>query len=110
VVLLGLILLAGSAAFTGLAIAYNLGGGPHYTVHMLGATIATLNSLAIFCAGLALALIFSFGLWLLSISRPRRVRRRPVRRAEYPADAYDDSTVRPVDAPAEPGMRRRHRL
>jgi hypothetical protein len=59
---LGMLLLAATAAFTGLVIADNLGGGPHYTVSMLGQNIATMNALAIFCAGLALALIFALGL------------------------------------------------
>jgi hypothetical protein len=56
--ILGLLVLGCTAAFTGLAIADNLGGGPEYNVTMLGHHIATMNSLAIFCAGLALALIF----------------------------------------------------
>jgi hypothetical protein len=56
--ILGLLVLGCTAAFTGLAIADNLGGGPEYDVTMLGHHIATMNSLAIFCAGLALALIF----------------------------------------------------
>ncbi|GHK04928.1 hypothetical protein ACWEWI_27925 [Streptomyces sp. NPDC003753] len=59
---LGMLLLAATAAFTGLVIADNLGGGPHYTVSMFGQSIATMNTLAIFCAGLALALIFALGL------------------------------------------------
>jgi hypothetical protein len=62
--LLGLLLLAATAAFTGLAISDNLGGGPHYTVSVLGNDIAIMSTLAIFCAGLALALIFSLGLWM----------------------------------------------
>jgi hypothetical protein len=59
--ILGLLLLAATAAFTGLALADNLGGGPDYNVTVLGNHIATMNSLAIFCAGLALALIFGLG-------------------------------------------------
>ncbi|BCL27716.1 hypothetical protein ACFFS2_32635 [Streptomyces aurantiacus] len=62
--ILGLLLLAATAAFTGLAISDNLTGGPHYTVSVLGNDIATMNTLEIFCAGLALALIFSLGLWM----------------------------------------------
>ena len=68
-VLIGLVLFAGSGAFAGLAIADNLGGGPYYSVHMLGHTLATLNSLAIFCSGLALALIFMTGIWPLGATR-----------------------------------------
>jgi hypothetical protein len=59
--ILGLLLLGCTAAFTGLALADNLNGGPDYTVSMLGHHIATMNTLAIFCAGLALALIFGLG-------------------------------------------------
>nr|WP_030664706.1 hypothetical protein [Streptomyces cellulosae] len=58
---IGLLLLAATAAFTGLAIADNLSGGPEYSVSVLGHHIATMNSLAIFCSGLALALIFCLG-------------------------------------------------
>jgi hypothetical protein len=61
---LGLLLLAATATFTGLAISDNLGGGPHYTVSVLGNDIAIMSTLSIFCAGLALALIFSLGLWM----------------------------------------------
>ncbi|MEU9208011.1 hypothetical protein AB0D27_08685 [Streptomyces sp. NPDC048415] len=59
---IGLILLAATGAFTGLVIAGNLSGGPEYTVSMLDHPIATMNTLAIFSAGLALALIFCLGL------------------------------------------------
>ncbi|MER5213605.1 hypothetical protein ABT063_24295 [Streptomyces sp. NPDC002838] len=61
-IVLGLLLLAATGAFTGLVIADNLSGGPEYTVSVLGQDIATMNALAIFCSGLALALIFSLGL------------------------------------------------
>lgn len=59
--ILGLLLLAGAGAFTGLAIADNRSGGPDYSVSVLGHSIATMNTLEIFCAGLALALIFCLG-------------------------------------------------
>jgi hypothetical protein len=59
--IIGLLLMAASGAFVALLIGYNTSGGPSYTVHMFGNTIATLNTLEIFCAGLALALIFCFG-------------------------------------------------
>src|SRR5437867_1392057 len=82
---LGLLLLAATAAFTGLAISDNLAGGPHYTVSVLGNDIATMNTLAIFCAGLALALIFSLGLWMATggamHQRNRRIRMRAERDA-----------------------------
>ncbi|WP_405587492.1 hypothetical protein [Streptomyces sp. NBC_01190] len=59
--ILGLLLLACTAAFTGLAIADNRGGGPEHDVTILGHHIATMNGLDLFCAGLALALVFCLG-------------------------------------------------
>ncbi|WSP86623.1 hypothetical protein OG289_01715 [Streptomyces sp. NBC_01235] len=60
--LIGLLLLAATAAFTGLVIADNLSGGPEYSVSVLDHHIATMNTLAVFSSGLALALLFSLGL------------------------------------------------
>ncbi|WP_328916057.1 MULTISPECIES: hypothetical protein [unclassified Streptomyces] len=62
--ILGLLLLACIAAFTGLALADNVSGGPDYHVTILGNHIATMNSLAIFCAGLGLALLFGLSAML----------------------------------------------
>ncbi|MER6356127.1 hypothetical protein ABT186_30985 [Streptomyces sp. NPDC001634] len=59
---IGLLLLAATGAFTALAIEGNLSGGPDYTVSVLGHSIAAMNPLAIFSAGLALALLFALGL------------------------------------------------
>ncbi|MFE5138431.1 hypothetical protein ACFRDV_12245 [Streptomyces fagopyri] len=72
---LGLLLVAATAAFTGLAISDNLGGGPDYTVSLLGHDIATMSALMIFCAGLTLALIFSLGLWMAAGGAVHRRRR-----------------------------------
>ncbi|WP_223243049.1 hypothetical protein, partial [Streptomyces sp. CBMA123] len=77
--LLGLLLLAASGAFTGLLIADNLGGGPEYQVTILGNDLVKLDSLGIFLAGLALALVFCLG---LAMMRPAW---RPSRRAERAA-------------------------
>ncbi len=63
---LGLLVLAATVAFTVLAIAGNLSGGPGYTVSVLDHHIATLGPLAIFCAGLALALIFCLALAVMA--------------------------------------------
>ncbi|MQY36707.1 hypothetical protein SRB17_47090 [Streptomyces sp. RB17] len=80
----GLLLLAGAAAFTALAIAGNLSGGPDYTVSVLDHDVATMSGLALFSSGLALALIFCAGLAIMvsgmahagrhRSSRPRRMR------------------------------------
>jgi hypothetical protein len=99
--ILGLLLVCATGAFTGLLIADNLAGGPDYQVTILGQNIATMNSLEIFLSGLALALLFCFGLAMLLRGR-RAVHRR------YAADpgldrraATQPTVVRePVPAPA----------
>lgn len=73
--LLGLLLMAGAGAFTGLLIADNLAGGPHYTVSVLGHDIATMNTLGAFLTGVALTLLFGLGLLLLLSAGARRRRR-----------------------------------
>lgn len=45
---LGLLLMAGAAAFAGLLIAYNLSGGPDYTVTLLGSEPFTISTLGLF--------------------------------------------------------------
>jgi hypothetical protein len=83
--LLGLLLIAATAAFTGLVIADNLSGGPVYHVTVLGNTIATMNTLEIFLSGLALALIFCLGLAMMGtggvLAKRRRLRMREARQA-----------------------------
>ncbi|MFI1566581.1 hypothetical protein ACH4ZX_26595 [Streptomyces sp. NPDC020490] len=59
--LIGLLLVAATAAFTALLITGNLSGGPEYQVSVLGQHVATMNTLAIFCSGLVLALLFGLG-------------------------------------------------
>lgn len=100
-ILLGLLLMGATAAFTALLIAYNTSGGPEYPVSMFGNDIATMNSLAIFCAGLALALIFMLGLAMTETGRrmwrrrTRRVRLSESRatRAQAERDAVIDRAV-----------------
>ncbi len=75
--LLGLLLLAVTGTFTGLLIAQNLGAGSDYTVTMFGHELATMDSLAIFLAGIALTLVLVLGC-LLASSGARRARRRAV--------------------------------
>ncbi|GAA2823544.1 hypothetical protein RMN57_04270 [Kitasatospora sp. CM 4170] len=72
--LLGLLLMATTGAFAGLLIADNLDGGPDYTASVLGNDVATLSSLGVFLAGIALALLFCLGLAM--ILRARRAHRR----------------------------------
>ncbi|MGW3206060.1 hypothetical protein [Streptomyces sp. NPDC001135] len=73
---LGLLLLAGTGAFTALAILGNMSGGPEYTVSVLGHDIAAMNGLALFSSGLALALIFCLGLAMAATSAVHRNRHR----------------------------------
>ncbi|MFD4413176.1 hypothetical protein [Streptomyces sp. NPDC058476] len=104
---LGLLLLAATAAFTGLAISDNLGGGPHHTVSVLGNDIATMSTLAIFCAGLALALIFSLSLWMATSGAIRRRNRRIRVRNERDALAArlsERETAAGSQAPATTGQ------
>ncbi|MFF4803945.1 hypothetical protein ACFY1U_37150 [Streptomyces sp. NPDC001351] len=92
--LIGLLLLGATVAFTVLAIAGNTAGGPDYTVSVLDHHIATMNTLAVFSSGLALALIFCLAL-ATAVSgashRPNHRRHRRVRTRQA------DDTTRPDD-------------
>ncbi|SEF88119.1 hypothetical protein SAMN05216223_102347 [Actinacidiphila yanglinensis] len=112
--ILGLLLLACTAAFTGLALADNLSGGPDYQVTVLGHHIATMNGLALFCAGLALALIFCLGCVMALAGgalRRRKMRKyRAVRRDAAAAVRERDELAARLEtkdaaaaAPAAPG-------
>ena len=74
---IGLLLLGATGAFTALAIAGNLSGGPEYTVTVLGHEIATMNTLAVFSSGLALALLFCLALTMMVTGATHHRRRRP---------------------------------
>ncbi|WP_406193499.1 hypothetical protein OH807_02875 [Kitasatospora sp. NBC_01560] len=132
--LLGLLLIAAAGTFTGLLIADNLSGGPEYQATVLGHDLVTLNSLGVFLAGAALALLFCLGLALVVATRRRRrvtpraahrAARRPGRSAARDAELVDPAeepaavlpperaaqqggadTDGPVEVPA--GGRRRH--
>ncbi|MET9774849.1 hypothetical protein ABZ023_11385 [Streptomyces sp. NPDC006367] len=100
-VLLGLLLMAGAAAFAGLLIAYNLSGGPEYTVSLLGSEPFTINTLGAFLGGVALTLIFGLGLWMLTagavLARHRSKKRRGNRAAAArAASERDERAGRPV--------------
>lgn len=93
--LLGLLLIGATAAFTGLVISDNVSGGPDYTVSVLGNDIATMNTLAVFLAGLGLALLFCLGLAMMTGGGARmrrrkadlRIARRDARHAAAERDA-----------------------
>ena len=102
-ILLGLLLLAVTGAFTGLLIAYNLSGGPEYTVTMFDNDVATMNSLSIFLSGVALALLFCIGCALVLGGGARRRHRSVVlRETRAPAETGERDAVRDrsVECPA----------
>ncbi|MFD8201504.1 hypothetical protein [Streptomyces sp. NPDC059701] len=107
-VLLGLLLMACAAAFAGLLIAYNLSGGPDYTVTLLGSQPFTINTLGAFLGGVALTLIFGLGMWMLlagTVMARRRSQRRRMERvsAARSAPEYDESADQPVGRTAPGG-------
>ncbi|WP_106976776.1 hypothetical protein [Streptomyces sp. NRRL B-24484] len=103
---LGLLLLAATGAFTGLLIAENLDGGPTTTVTMFGNDVATMNSLAVFLAGIALTLIFVFGCLLVAAGARRHHRRsaelRTSRRSRTATAPAEPTTTQPYAAAPEP--------
>ncbi|MFD6791287.1 hypothetical protein, partial [Streptomyces anthocyanicus] len=92
---LGLLLMAGAAAFAGLLIAYNLSGGPDYTVTLLGSEPFTISTLGAFLGGIALTLIFGLGMWMLLagtvLARHRGKKRRRDRETAEQAAAERDA-------------------
>ncbi|MFJ6217408.1 hypothetical protein ACIQGZ_29350 [Streptomyces sp. NPDC092296] len=100
--LLGLLLAGATAAFVGLLIAYNLSGGPNYTVTMFGNNLVSLNHLSAFLAGIALTLVFGLGLAMMAAGaahhRRRSVRLRSARRQADVATAERDELASRMDA------------
>ncbi|CAL9663262.1 hypothetical protein [Streptomyces sp. enrichment culture] len=92
---LGLLLMAGAAAFAGLLIADNLSGGPDYTVSLLGSEPFTISTLGAFLGGIALTLIFGLGMWMLLagtvLARHRGKKRRRERETARQATAERDA-------------------
>src|SRR6266511_6181628 len=84
--LVGLVLVALSGAFAGLLIAYNTSGGPEYTVTLFDRTIATVDTLQVFVAGLALGLVFCLGLWMTGASARMIGTSARLRRARHEAE------------------------
>ncbi|OAH09865.1 hypothetical protein [Streptomyces jeddahensis] len=73
---LGLLLVLATSAFTAVAVVDNFSGTPDYPVEIAGNQIATLNASGLFLSGVVLALIFCLGLALLSagVKSERRMR------------------------------------
>ncbi|MFJ2675825.1 hypothetical protein [Streptomyces sp. NPDC087525] len=101
--IIGILLMAATAAFTALLIAFNLSGGPDYAVTLFGSTPFTLNALGAFLSGIALALIFGLGLWLMlggaallaHRSRKRRAARAAVSERDELRGRLDSRTAPP---------------
>ncbi|MEV8393612.1 MULTISPECIES: hypothetical protein [unclassified Streptomyces] len=124
--IIGILLMAATAAFTALLIAFNLSGGAHYAVTLFGSQPFTINTLGAFLGGIALALIFGLGLWLLlggaalmaRRSRKRREARHAVAERDELRGRLDDAgTERPSDHSGRgttqgsaPTLRRPHRF
>ncbi|MFD5655663.1 hypothetical protein [Streptomyces sp. NPDC127039] len=114
---LGLLLMAGAAAFAGLLIAYNLSGGPDYTVTLFGSEPFTISTLGAFLGGIALTLIFGLGMWMLLagtvLARHRGKKRRLDRETAEQAAAERDAMAGRLEGrgstndPAEPAGHRR---
>lgn len=86
---LGLLLVLLSGGAVALLTAYNRSGGPDYSITMFDNQIAVVNGMQIFYAGIALALVFCLGLWLMAMS----ARRGRAMRAEIRAARHDAQTA-----------------
>lgn len=74
--IIGLLLVVLSAASVALLLAYNNSGGPEQTIVMFGRDWVNVSPLDTFIAGMAIALVFCLGVWMV-VSTERR--RREVR-------------------------------
>ncbi|MFF3752446.1 hypothetical protein ACFYYH_18625 [Streptomyces sp. NPDC002018] len=88
--IIGILLMAATAAFTALLIAFNLSGGPDYAVTLFSSQPFTLNALGTFLSGIALTLIFGLGLWLMLGGAALLAHRSRKRRAARDAVAERD--------------------
>lgn len=73
----GIVLAGGAGAFAGGLIVANADGGTKYEPQLLGQAVPLtprLSPLAVFCAGLALGVLFCFGLWLIAMAVRRHTR------------------------------------
>jgi len=87
---LGLFLVLLSGGAVALLTAYNRLGGPDYSVTLFGNEVGVVNGLQIFYAGIALALLFCLGLWLMAMSARRsRAMRAEIRAARNDAKAAE---------------------
>lgn len=64
-IMLGILLMAGTATICGLLIADNLSAAPLITPRLLGHALPSMTAVAVFCAGVSLTLVFCLGVWLI---------------------------------------------
>jgi uncharacterized membrane protein len=79
--LIGLLILVAAAAFAGVLISENWGGGT-FAIKGFGHVLGHYTLAQIFISGIALTAIFFFGLWAASVSTRLRRRASSRRRAE----------------------------
>jgi hypothetical protein len=83
-----LVLLSGGAIVA--LLAYNRSGGPEYTVMLFDNEVFVANGMQIFIAGMALALVFCLGLWMMAAgARRRRAIRAEIKAARHDAQAAE---------------------
>ncbi|GDY32665.1 hypothetical protein [Gandjariella thermophila] len=68
--ILGMLLVAASAAFVALLVRDNI-RGPVYTPTIIGHALPSLNVLAIFVSGVVLAVLFCLGIWMVAAGARR---------------------------------------
>ncbi|MFI1420033.1 hypothetical protein ACH4VX_19010 [Streptomyces sp. NPDC020731] len=101
-----LLLVLATAAFTAVVVVENFSGGPEYTVEVFGNQIATLGAPGLFLSGVALALIFCLGLAALAGGlKRRRHHKHPARVSEPVAATGEERETRRAQPPAH-GHRR----
>lgn len=91
-----LLLVLATAAFTAVVVVENFSGGPEYTVEVFGNQIAALGPPGLFLSGVALTLIFCLGLAALAGGLKRRQHKRRARVSESVAATREDRGTRPV--------------
>lgn len=81
IIIVGILLLGGAGTIGGLAIAGNLSAPAMYAPRVAGHVLPSLSPLGLFCAGMAVAFLLCFGMWMVGagvIARHRRAIWDPV--------------------------------
>ena len=99
--LIGLLILVAAAAFAGVLISENWGGGT-FAIKGFGHVLGHYTLAQIFISGIVLTAIFFFGLWAASVSTRLRRRASGRRRAESRAAREEHDESRGGARPARP--------